>query len=676
MPRALTIDDLFGIERPVELVLSRDGECAWLLIRRVDLAENASSTRVVRIDVCTGAVVPIDVCGGRVKHLSLSPDGGRIYFVARDEQDCEQVWVADADGGHARCLSHGYGGASRPVPSADGRKILFSRQVYRSAAVQETFARTGIVPTPAQIYGLSHDKANARIADALLFRHWDAWTEERRNHLFVLDVESGEFTDITPQDVDTPPIALESSCDYAFSPDGRRVAYVQNADAAISNTRAARSTNNSVYLYDLESASARRISDTDGCDTAPRFLDDSHLAYLSMLTPGYEADAVRLKIYDIETGTTRVLLPDFDRSIDEFIPCDGDFVLLRCQDFAHFALYRLNWRTGDLVQLTSGHCDTHVAVSRDMSRILVLSESLCAPSDVYVLSDLMPFSVRLNEETISSETRRPLTHFGDAVRDVEMHPGARLCTVVDGTSVEGYVVTPPGFDPDKRYPLILLIHGGPQGAFLDQFHYRWNAQMFAAQGAMVAFCNPQGSTGYGHALTRSISRHWSDACPEAILAFLDHVLAVYPQADPARLAAAGASFGGYMINWLLGHTDRFKAFVSHDGIFHTEMMAYETDELWFDEFEFGGAPYECPGEFLRHSPHVNVANFKTPTLVVQGEQDFRCCASQGIALFTALQMMGVESRLLYFPNEGHWVLDPADSAVWYDQVVGWLMCHV
>ena len=193
--------------------------------------------------------------------------------------------------------------------------------------------------------------------------------------------------------------------------------------------------------------------------------------------------------------------------------------------------------------------------------------------------------------------------------------------------------------------------------------------MFASRGAVVAFCNPHGSTGYGHDLTRSISRHWGDECPEAILTFVDHVLAQMPQVDAERLTAAGASFGGFMINWLMGHTDRFKAFVSHDGIFNTEMAGYITDELWFSEYEFGGKPFDCPEEYLKHSPHRFVKNFKTPTLVVQGEQDFRCFISEGVALFTALQYMGVESRLLYFPGEGHWVLDPANSSVWYEEVL-------
>ena len=315
------------------------------------------------------------------------------------------------------------------------------------------------------------------------------------------------------------------------------------------------------------------------------------------------------------------------------------------------------------------------AVTQDASRILAVQEALDMPAELVELSGLETFEPRLTlgSEQRTSERIVRLTHFGDVLRDVEMDPGE--CVIFDYKDIklEGYIVRPPGFDASKKYPLILLIHGGPQGAFLDSFHYRWNVEMFSAQGAITAFCNPHGSTGYGHALTRAISRHWSDDCPNAVLTFVDALLARFPEIDASRLTAAGASFGGFMINWIMGHTDRFKAFVSHDGIFNTEMSGYITDELWFNEYEFGGKPFEVSDACQKHSQHRFVKNFKTTKLVIQGEQDFRCFISEGVALFTALQYMGVPSRLIYFPDEGHWVLTPANSALWYGEVVGWLM---
>ena len=669
MGRALTIDDLFCIERLSQIVISPNGTLAWLVVRSISLHDNVSKNVNYRVDLATGQVESVFFAEGGAKDFAFSRDGQKLFFVADGH-----IYSATPMGGNVVKLTKTHGGASKPVPSPDGKRVLYSRSVYMNAEIQAAYEKTGTEPDLAQIYGLSHPKAKARVTDRLMYRHWDSWCDNKRNHLFILDVETGKETDLTPEDADVPPIALESSLEYDFSPDGKHIVFAMNPDRMI-----ARSTNNSIYLMEIDGCcrgNVQKISDTDGRDTSPRFLSATKIGYSSMLTPGYEADAERFKVYDTETGRTRLYLETFERSIDHFELLDDGKLLFNAQDFGHVSLFMLDLASGDVMQLTSGR--TYTQFTSAGGRVLASLESLDAPAECVELSDLKAFSPRLKmgEECVSAEKVTFLTQFGRVVSDVEMHAG--ICTHFDyhGTQIEGYIVTPPGFDESRKYPLILLIHGGPQGAFLDSFHYRWNVQMFAAQGAVVAFCNPHGSTGYGHELTRSISRHWSDDCPNAIMAFVDHVLKVVPQIDADRMTAAGASFGGFMINWLMGHTDRFKALVSHDGIFNTEMSGYITDELWFCDYEFGGAPYEKPESYLRHSPHRFVKNFRTPTLVVQGELDFRCFISEGVGLFTALQYMGVESRLLYFPNEGHWVLDPADSAVWYEEVVGWLMKHV
>ena len=671
MKRAMKIEDLFQIERLAEICISPDGQTAWLGTRKIDLEQNKTKKHNYVLHLAGNRQpVTVDLHDKGASDFVYSGDGKRLFFVAGG-----QIYCANADGSNARQITHKAAGASKPVPDFTGKRILFARSVYMDEACR-TAADKGEDLTLAQTYGLAHPKAKARTANSLLYRHWDSWTENKRNHLFMADTETGECIDLTPEDADTPPIALDSGLDYAFSPDGKHIAFVKNPD-----TFTARSTNNSIYLMPVDGMKpgiAHRISDTDGCDTAPRFISDTQLAYCTMLTPGYEADAVRLKVFDLQTHQTRLYLEDFERSVSNFMSVGQNKILFSAQDFAHVALYELDFNSGKVMQLTSGRTYNKFAASADGSRILVGVESLANPAECAEISGITPFEPHINfgQEDVSSEKIQYLTHFGDVLSDVERHNGQCIHYDYQGRTLEGYVVTPPGYDETKKYPLILLIHGGPQGAFLDSFHYRWNVQMFASRGAVVAFCNPHGSTGYGHDLTRSISRHWGDECPEAILTFVDHVLAQMPQVDAERLTAAGASFGGFMINWLMGHTDRFKAFVSHDGIFNTEMAGYITDELWFSEYEFGGKPFDCPEEYLKHSPHRFVKNFKTPTLVVQGEQDFRCFISEGVALFTALQYMGVESRLLYFPGEGHWVLDPANSSVWYEEVLSWLMGHV
>jgi dipeptidyl aminopeptidase/acylaminoacyl peptidase len=246
----------------------------------------------------------------------------------------------------------------------------------------------------------------------------------------------------------------------------------------------------------------------------------------------------------------------------------------------------------------------------------------------------------------------------------------------DGRKLHGWLLKPVGFKKGRKYPLAFLIHGGPQGYWGDGFHYRWNAQLFASRGAVVALVNPRGSTGYGQRLTDQISGDWGGRCYEDILRGLDHVLATWRFVDGERVAAAGASFGGFMVNWIAGHTNRFRALVSHDGIFNAETMGYTTEELWFDEYEHGGAPYEKPQAYRKFSPHRFVERFATPMLVIHGDQDFRCPISEGIGLFTALQMRGVPSRFLHFPDEGHWVERPANAQVWYGEVLDWLMTHL
>ena len=665
----MTLEDLFSVERLSDFNLSPDGKFAWLASKRINLPDAKTTSVSTLLDCDTGVSTEVCLHEKGASGIVFSHDSKFIFYAADG-----QIYRANADGSNPVCLTHGKGGASVPRPSKDDTRVLFVRSLYEDKALQEKSETSAL--TLADIYALPHPKARARTADRLFYRHWDSWTENKRTHLFIVDVKTGDMRDLTPYDHDVPPLALGSACDYDFSPDGNYVAYVMNPDDV-----PARSTNQSVYLQKISGiemvGEPVRISNGLGNDVQPRFLSPSKLAYTSMLEPNYEADDFRIKVYDLSTGLTSLYLDHFGRSIDTILPIDENTIIFNAQDFAHISLYKLDLSSNIALQLTAGSTYASFAVSNS-GRVLAKYETLNMPAECVELSHLQHFEPRLNwPETKSTETVRFLTNYRDALKDVSLDRGrAMTYQAKDGTTLEGWIVLPPNFDPDKKYPLILLIHGGPQGAFLDQFHYRWNVSMFASRGAVTAFCNPRGSTGYGTQITRAISGRWSDECPDDIIAFLDAVLAHCPFVDPNRLTAAGASFGGFMINWLLGHSDRFKAFVSHDGIFNTEMSGYITDELWFSEHEFGGKPYECPENYIRHSPHRFVQNFNTPTLVVQGEQDFRCFISEGLALFTALQYKGVESRFLYFPDEGHWVLNPANAYVWYTEVLDWLMNHV
>ena len=315
--------------------------------------------------------------------------------------------------------------------------------------------------------------------------------------------------------------------------------------------------------------------------------------------------------------------------------------------------------------------------------MIVTRQSATMPNDFYLLTPgkgikpQLELGVKIDSSIDAGAKVEKLTNFGDPLSGVKMKNAEEFWYLSqDKVLIQGFLIKPPNFRSNARHPLILLIHGGPQGAFMDEFHYRWNAQMFAAKGAVVAYLNPRGSTGYGQKFTDDISGDWGGKCYNDIMSGVDFILKKYKFIDKKRIAAAGASFGGYMVNWIMGHNNRFNALVCHDGVFNAETMAYTTDELWFDEHEHGGLPHNNRESFTKYSPHIHVKNFKTPTLVIHSANDFRCPISEGIGLFTALQVMNVSSKFLYFPDESHWVQQPANSQVWYHEVMKWLMSYL
>jgi dipeptidyl aminopeptidase/acylaminoacyl peptidase len=496
-----------------------------------------------------------------------------------------------------------------------------------------------------------------------------------------MDVESGESGDISPGEVDVPPISLGGAQDFVFSPDGSEIAFIMNPDSV-----PAVSTNNSLFVQKLDGiatvGAARRVSHNDAMELEPRYSPDGrYLAFLGAERPGYEADRLRVKLVDRAAGaeSVRVLTEDFDRSVSSYVWRSAEELLFLAEDRGYMSLYGVgtNKDNGAVVQYTAGLFQSNLRLI-DENRVFVTREATHYPAEPTVLRLQAPAApdtetgpgrpVPRDQELLQRLTLNASLFEELRVRPVETfwYRGA------DDDWVHAFMLKPPDFDPEARYPLMLLIHGGPQGAFADNFHFRWNAQLFAAEGYIVLMTNPRGSTGYGAGFTDQISGDWTGRCYTDIMNGVDAALERFSFIDPERMAAAGASFGGFMINWIAGHSTRFRALVSHDGIFNQETMSYTTDELWFDMWEHGGMPYENPEEFRRTSPHAAVEAFRTPTLVIQGEQDYRCPPSEGIGMFTALQVRGVPSRLLYFPDEGHFVTKPANAEVWYKTVLEFL----
>jgi dipeptidyl aminopeptidase/acylaminoacyl peptidase len=470
---------------------------------------------------------------------------------------------------------------------------------------------------------------------------------------------TGEPRNLTPGDRDAVPTSstFGSGDEFAFSPDGRELAYTATPTPA---REEAWKTDHDVWIVSLASGARRQVTTNPAADGCPRFSPDGRwLAYRAMKRPGFEADRWQVVLLNRETGALRRLTADWDRSVDGLTwSPDSRFLVLEAEDQATKRLWRIGLDGGTPEALTPGGAAGEPTVLRDASTVVFSRSTLNSPAEL--------FSVPVRGGTLT-----PLTQLNMPVlaRVAMNMPKSVTVRGAGGTPVQMWILQPPGFDPARKWPLVLWVHGGPQGAFLDSWSYRWNAQLWAAQGYVVALPNPRGSTGFGQRFTDQISHDWGGRVYRDLMACLDF-LEKRPWIDAQRMAAAGASFGGYMMNWFQGNTDRFKTLVTHCGVYNFEAMYGTTEELWFDEWEHG-IPWENP-DFNRFSPHRLARKFKTPMLVIHNELDFRVPVSQGMELFTTLQRRGIPSRFLYFPDEGHWVNKPQNSALWHRTIFEWL----
>jgi dipeptidyl aminopeptidase/acylaminoacyl peptidase len=517
--------------------------------------------------------------------------------------------------------------------------------------------------------------------------------------------------DLTPGDHDVPPFHLGGQDMYAISPDGQELAYTSNIDEV-----EAASTNNDIFIVPMAGGTAKKISTSPGADSTPLYSPDGkYLAWRSQARAGFESDKWRLLVQDRQSGKTEDLTRRFDRSVGDFTWVDnGGGIDYSAEDRgAHSAFYASPYM-GDNVQpslsLQPGEISLHDLVQGKDAIGYYLRESATSPPEIWR-------SVN-SESAAKAAGVKPsdyqVTHMNDALlSQIDMQPLESFTFKgANDEEVQGFMVKPPGFDPAKKYPLKFLIHGGPQGAWGNSWTYRWNAELFAApsspqsvgrdsvepksgtspagsresrptktsspiangatDGYVVVMINFHGSTGYGQKFTDSISGDWGGKPYVDLMKGLDYVEKTYPFIDKNREAALGASYGGYMANWLLGHTDRFKCIVSHDGTFNTESAYGTTEELWFSEWEFKGPPWKQRELYRKFSPHLFADKFKTPTLVIHGQNDYRLDVSEGFQLFTTLQRLKVPSKMLYFPDEGHWVLKPQNSRLWYKTVNDWV----
>ena len=634
--RALTVDGFLGLPVVSDPALSPDARRLAYVVTTYSLQDNRGTSRIWVAEIGTGAPHQLTQGPGADRQPRWSPDGGALAFVST-RQGSAQLWVLSMAGGEARKLTDLPGGASDPVWWPDGAGLLVTSDL-KWPPDQEIDHRNGDFPT------------DARLWTDLFYRHWDEWRAGRRQHLFAVRLANGQARDLTPLDRDVPTIATSGDGDVSVAPDGREIAVAIHEDPVADNT------NVNVYVMANDGSGLHAVTTGPGADNTPRYSPDGRwLAYLSLERAGFEADRGRLMLMPRRAGAALEATAGWALSVSGYAWCpDASCLYAVVEERGRVNIYRIDVPSFRRVLAVGGGTNTDVAVGPDGKTLAYVHQSATHPAEVWVAG-------------------RPLTHHTDsALAALELHPLEPFGFVgALGDSVFGWILKPPGYEPGKKYPLVYLLHGGPQGAWDDEWHARWNYQMFAARGYVVAAVNFHGSTGYGQKFTDAISRHWGDYPLEDVLRGLD-VVARLPFVDSTRLGAAGASYGGYLIYWLAGHTNRFKALVAHDGVVNTVSMYGSTEELWFVEWEFGGPPYADRSLYERWSPLNFVSNWRTPMLIVHSQLDYRVDLSEGYQAFTALRKLGIPGKFLYFPDEGHWVLRPRNRRLWWGTVLDWL----
>jgi len=650
------VNALLQLVRVGDPQISPDGKMVAFAAVTVDAAANKKKSHIYTVPIGGGVVHEVgepDSSNDRPRWMA----GGKLIGFVGVKDGESQIWQVDADGGNVKQLTHVATEASGELFSADGKYVVFTSDVFPACGADDDCNKK-------KLDEAKNAPTKARLITGLLYRHWTTWAGARRTHLLAMALDGGAVRDLTPGDRDVPPFSLGGPEDYTISPDSREVVYALNADEV-----PATSTNTDLYAIPLQpdkkgvEAKAVKLTSNLAADNSPLYSPDGkYLAYRAQTRAGYESDRWRLMLLERKTGKLTVMTDWLDRWVNSFQwSPDSQRLFFTAEDRGRQSIqYIAIAGGGSKVAINGDNTLDDVQFTPDGKTIVFTRQSGVGPVEICAaLSKGGPPVV--------------LTHFNDDVLAQHELTAYEELTVkgAEDANVQTFLVKPPGFDAKKKYPVLMLIHGGPQGAWAQSWSYRWNPQVFAAAGYVVAMPNPRGSTGFGQKFVDDINGDWGGKAYDDIMAATDQVAAL-PYVDKERMAAAGASYGGYMIDWILGHSTRFKALVSHAGVYDLRSMAGETEELWFPKWEFGGMPWETAEVYNKWSPSLFVAEFKTPTLVTHGELDFRVPFGQGIQLYTALQLQKVPSQMLDFPDEGHWIQKPQNTLLWYKTVIDWL----
>jgi dipeptidyl aminopeptidase/acylaminoacyl peptidase len=652
----LAFDDLIKLHRISSPEVSPDGKWVAYGISTPDMEANRGVSNIWIVSTSGGDAIQLTQ-SGKDSAPSWSPDGKTLAFLS-GRDGTSQVYVISLEGGEAKKLTTLSTGADLFKWSPDGKSIAFTSGVYVDCK-DDTCNKQ-------RDEEKEKSKVKAHVAEHLLYRHWDHWSEGKRSHLFIQATEgTSAARDLTAEaDYDVPPDERGGGADINFSPDSKELCYTAVADKV-----EAISTNADLFLVPVAGGESKRITTNQGFDGNPVYSPDGkYIAYHAQMTPGYEADRWQLMLYHREAGQSESISANFDRSANDLAwSPDSKTIYFLAENETLQPIYAIEPRAGATPKKLLDGYNAAYSFSADGKILVAERTSLTTPAELFVAA-------------ADGSGLKQLTHENDAIlASVEMNaPETFWFEGAEGTKVQAMIIRPPQSVATKKYPMLVLLHGGPQTMWTNAWGYRWNAQVFSGAGYVTLMINRRGSTGYGQKFTDQITADWGGRAYVDVMKGIDAAIAKYPFIDKTKMAAAGGSYGGYMADWLATHTDRFKAIVSHAGVYDKVSM-YATEELWFEEHDSQGTPWAAPENYKKWSPSTYAADlgrYKTPTLVVAGERDYRVPYTQSLEFFSALQRQGVPSKLVVFPDEGHWVLKPQNSQFWYKTFLDWLAEYV
>ena len=647
-----SVHDMLAMDRISDPQVSPDGGFIVFVVRKTDLEANRGRTDLWLVGADGAGLRRLTSHQEADSNPRWTPDGKSVYFLS-SRSGFSQVWNIRIDGGEAKQVTDEPLDVGNLIVSPDGKYIAFTMEVFPDSNSPEE--------TKERLDETAKRKATGRIYENIFVRHWDTWADGRRSHLFVMPAAGGEAVDVMQgMDADTPSKPFGGPEEFVFTPDSKGVIFTTRDVGRVEPW----STDFDLYLSPVDGSAGPECltEENQAWDTQPVFSPDGKtLAYLAMERPGYESDRFRIVLRSWPNGKLRVLTEDWDRSPSSFcFSADGRTIYATATNLGQVSLFVVDVRTGSAKTIVKDGTIGSPQVAGD--RIIYAMNNLRSPEELYSVE---PDGNNINQITNINKEKVAAVRTGDYEQFT--------FSGWNNEEVYCYVVRPVDFNPNKKYPVAFLIHGGPQGSFGNMFHYRWNPQAYAGAGYAAVMVDFHGSTGYGQAFCDSIRGDWGGKPLVDLQKGLAAALERYPWMDGDRVGALGASFGGYMINWIEGNwPDRFRCLVNHDGSLDERFAYFDTEELWFPEWDHFGTPWDNPEGYEKQNPVNFIKNWKTPMLVVHGAQDFRVAETQGLGTFNALQRLGIPGKLLYFPDESHWVLKPANSILWHDTVIGWL----